>query len=62
MLVWLVRSLELDFLATVIVTANPGNLNMSIQNEPRSEKTNLRGFRPVPLQTSLYGHRRWLEA
>ena len=30
--------------------------------EPRSEKTNLRGFRPGPTQTGLYSYRRWLEA
>ena len=24
--------------------------------EPRSEKTSLRGFRPGPTQTGLYGH------
>ena len=30
--------------------------------EPRHEKTGLRGFRPGPTQTSLYSHRRWLEA
>ena len=30
-------------------------------NEPRSEKTGLRGFRPGPTQTGLYSHRRWLE-
>ena len=30
--------------------------------EPRYEKTGLRGFRPVPTQTRLYSHRRWLEA
>ena len=27
-------------------------------NEPRSEKTGLRGFRPGPTQTGLYSHRR----
>ena len=32
------------------------------QFEPRSEKTGLRGFRPGPIQTGLYSHRRWLEA
>ena len=32
------------------------------QYEPRSEKTGLRGFRPGPIQTRLYSHRRWLEA
>ena len=31
-------------------------------NEPRCEKTGLRGFRPGPTQTGLYCHRRWLEA
>ena len=30
--------------------------------EPRCEKTCLWGFRPVPTQTGLYNHRRWLEA
>ena len=32
------------------------------RNEPCSEKTGLRGFRPGPTQIGLYGHRRWLEA
>ena len=31
-------------------------------NEPRCEKTGLRGFRPGPTQTRLYSHRRWLDA
>ena len=31
-------------------------------NEPEHEKTNNLGFRPVPTQTGLYSHRRWLEA
>ena len=31
-------------------------------NEPRSEKTGLRGFRPGSTQTGLYSHTRWLEA
>ena len=30
--------------------------------EPRSEKTGLRGFRPGPIQTRLYSHRRRIEA
>ena len=34
----------------------------TILNEPRSEKTGLRGLRPGPTQTRLNGHRRWLEA
>ena len=33
-----------------------------VPNEPRCEKTSLRGFRPGPTQTGLYSHRRWLEA
>ena len=28
--------------------------------EPRCEKTGLRGLRPIPTQTELYSHRRWL--
>ena len=35
---------------------------MTLINEPRCEKTGLRGFRPGPIQTVLYCHRRWLEA
>ena len=31
-------------------------------NEPRCEKTGLRGFRSGPTQTGLYSHRIWLEA
>ena len=31
-------------------------------NEPRCEKTGLRGFRQGPTQTGLYSDRRWLEA
>ena len=31
-------------------------------NEPRCEKTGLRGFRPGPKQTRLHSDRRWLEA
>ena len=30
--------------------------------EPSHEKTNNLGFRPGPIQTWLYSHRRWLEA
>ena len=33
-----------------------------IKTEPRSEKTDLRGFRPGPTQTGLYNHTRWLDA
>ena len=32
-----------------------------LPNEPRCEKTGLRGFRPGLTQTGLYSHRRWLE-
>ena len=31
-------------------------------NEPRREKTGIRGFRPCPTQTRLYSYRRWLVA
>ena len=33
-----------------------------MMNEPRCEKTGLRGFRPGLTQTWLYSHRKWLEA
>ena len=36
--------------------------HMSVNFEPRCEKTGLRSFRPGPAQTKLYSHRRWLEA
>ena len=35
---------------------------ISLINEPRCEKTGLRGFQPGPTQTGLYSHRRWLGA
>ena len=35
---------------------------LCVINEPRCEKTGLRGFRPGPTQTGLYSHRRWIEA
>ena len=38
------------------------DLMLFLQNEPRREKTGLRGFRPGPTQTGLYSHRRWVEA
>ena len=41
------------------VVVQQGNTSLF---EPRSEKTGLRGFRPCPTQTGLYGHRRWPEA
>ena len=34
----------------------------SYTNEPRCEKTGIRGFLPDPTQTGLYSYRRWLEA
>ena len=37
-------------------------LFMWTTNEPRCEKTGLRGFRPGPTQTGLHNHTRWLEA
>ena len=36
--------------------------NTGKRNEPRCEKTGLRGFRPSPTQTRLYSHRRCLES
>ena len=44
---------------------NHGNLAIHViitLNEPRREKTGLRGFRPGPTQTGLYSHRSRLEA
>ena len=42
---------------------NVGELEVTLKsNEPRCEKTDLRGFRPGPTQTGLYSHREWLEA
>ena len=38
------------------------SFKVTTTNEPRSEKTGLRGFRPCPTQTGLCSHRRWLEA
>ena len=38
------------------------NLTSCTTVEPRCGKTGLRGFRPGPTQTRLYGHERWLEA
>ena len=32
-----------------------------LQDEPRCEKTGLRGFRPGPTKTGLFSHRRWLQ-
>ena len=33
-----------------------------LTNEPRCEKTGLRGFQPGSTQTGLYNHTKWLEA
>ena len=38
------------------------NFIVIVINEPRCEKTGLRGARPGLTQTGLYNHRRWLEA
>ena len=40
----------------------PGSILGQGQNEPRREKTGLRGFRPGPTQTGLYKIRKELEA
>ena len=44
------------------VTAKCYEPHLRKLNEPRSEKTWLRGFPPGLTQTGLYSHRRWLEA
>ena len=36
--------------------------NTQLSHELRQEKTDIRGFRPGPIQTRLYNHRRWQEA
>ena len=36
--------------------------SLAFPYEPRCGKTGLRGFRPVPTQTTLHNHRRKLEA
>ena len=41
---------------------NSEMITKQILNEPRSEKTGLRGFGPGPTQIGLYRHRRWVEA
>ena len=40
----------------------PKLLSKDLVNEPRREKTGLRGFRPGPTQTGLYKLRKELEA
>ena len=44
------------------MTGHVALFQVSKINEPRCEKTGLRGFRPGPTQIGLYSHRRWLEA
>ena len=52
----------------VFATSNKGCSNWNAQghyiaqDEPRCEKTGLRGFRPGPTQTDLYKLRKELEA
>ena len=53
---WPLRALQL------FKRLNPHGGIISLNNEPRSEKTGLRGLRTSPTQTGLYGHRKWLEA
>ena len=43
------------------ISSSFGELKFILRNEPRCEKTGLRGFRPGPTQTGLYRHRRSLE-
>ena len=54
------KQFELLVIYSIVVGGMMGKF--SNPNEPRSEKTGLRGFRPGPTQTGLYSHRRWLEA
>ena len=49
-------SMQLD------IIMSPFYVPMLTQNEPRRQKTGLRGFRPGPTQIGLGNHRRWLEA
>ena len=37
------------------------HMYFSFKDEPRRQKTGLRGFQPGPTQTGLGSHRRWLE-
>ena len=46
----------------MIETGQVLNKYLVIYNEPRREKTGLRGFRPGPTQTGLYKLRKELEA
>ena len=46
---------------SVLTECNSETGNKAL-DEPRCEKTGLRGFRPCPTQTGLYSHKRWLEA
>ena len=50
------KELRVEHVTKSFITLEPG------PNEPRYEKTGLRGLRPGPTQTGLYSHRRWLEA
>ena len=52
----------LAFIANMIGVTDEDSVSEMVPNEPRCEKTGLRGFRPGPTQTRLYNHIRWLEA
>ena len=52
-------------ISVILQLANPPihrHIRKSSIDEPRCEKTGLRGFLPGPTQIRLYSHRRWLEA
>ena len=57
------KTIDFDYLLQLFITSGIVCVTVKgLSNEPRSEKTGLRGFRPGPTQTGLYSHRRWLEA
>ena len=49
-------------LQTIVTERDCAKIPRQSRNEPRYEKTGLRGFRPGLTQTRLYSYRRWLEA
>ena len=49
-------------LYVVVYIESSGGYTEQFPNEPRREKTGLRGFRPGPTQTGLYKLRKELEA
>ena len=66
--IYLLYLMFAKYILSLFHECQPINRNESVLpcllflNEPRSEKTGLRGFRPGPTQIGLYSNRRWLEA